>query len=114
MKKTRVMWIENKGHGGIVGPARIGRVVFSKSGQSIHYRGHRFETLAGAGFKSNYVDVETGAHYWISGCRRDGMDALYATDVEIDDDVREEYWRVIRGKPENAHVARFRAIGKNT
>ncbi|HEV8061659.1 MAG TPA: hypothetical protein VGP68_17390 [Gemmataceae bacterium] len=45
------------------------------------------------------MDTETGDHYWISGPRRDGEDALYVTQVapEIDDDVREEYFPKIRG-----------------
>src|SRR5687767_2676630 len=30
--------------------------------------------------------------YWISGCKKDGSDALYSTLIEIDEDVREEYW----------------------
>ena len=111
--KPRIMWIEYKGDGDLVGPARIGRVRFSKSGKSVHYRGHRFETLSGQGSKANYVEVETGEQYWISGCRKDGRDALYSTDVEIDEDVREEYWKEIRSQPENAHVSSFRAQGKN-
>ena len=55
--------------------------------------------MKGEGFKSNYYDVETGDHYWISGPRRDGQDALYATHgtPEIDEVVREEYLRDIRG-----------------
>lgn len=110
--KSRIMWIENKGDDGIVGPARIGRVTFSKTGKSLYYQGRRFETLAGKGFKSNYVDLETGEHYWISGCRKDGRDALYNTDVETDEDVREEYWFEIRNQPENVHISSFRAQGK--
>jgi hypothetical protein len=43
---------------------------------------------------------------------KDGRDALYSTDVEIDEDVREEYWTQIRKRPENVHVTRFRANGK--
>ncbi len=105
------MYIENKS-GSLSGPARIGRVRFSKSGQSLHYHGKTFETLKGSGFKSNYFETETGDHYWISGCRKDGMDALYSTDVEIDDDVKEEYWVEVRGMPENKHISKFRAKGK--
>lgn len=105
------MYMENKS-GGLSGPARIGRVRFSKSGRSIHYRGRTFETLKGHGFKSNYFDTETGEHYWISGCRKDGVDALYPTDVEIDEDVQEEYWTRVRGLPENRHISRFRSISK--
>ncbi len=110
MSKTRIMWIEKKD--GLAGPARIGRVTFSKSGQSIHYNGRTFQTLKGRGFKANYADVETGEEYWISGCRKDGRDALYNTDATIDDDVREEYWTKVRRSPENAHVSSFRALGK--
>jgi hypothetical protein len=111
MKKTRIMYIEFKGDR-LIGPARIGRVTFSKSGKSIHYKGKTFETLKGHGFKANYFDVDTGEHYWISGCRKDGMDALYSTDVEIDEDVLDEYWTKIRGVVENKHISRFRAKGK--
>ena len=106
------MYIEYKGEG-LAGPARIGRVTFSKSGKTINYRGKSFQTLTGSGFKANYFDVESGEHYWISGCRKDGRDALYDTQVEIDDDVREDYWITIRNKPENVEVSSFRALGKN-
>lgn len=98
--KSRVMYIESKA-GGLTGPARIGRVTFSKTGATVYYLGRAFQTLKGSGFKSNYFDVETGAHYWISGPRKDGKDSLYATHVapEVDLDVREEYWSEIRGLP---------------
>jgi hypothetical protein len=96
----------------IVGPARIGRMTFSKSGKSIQYQGKTFQSLKGSGFKSNYYDVETGEEYWISGCRKDGMDALYNTEVEIDNDVQEEYWVEIRGLPQNKHISKFFAKGK--
>src|SRR2546423_14165055 len=98
------MWIEQKVDG-IVGPARIGRVTYSKSGLSLSYRGQQFGSLRGKGFKANYVDRATGEHYWISGCHKDGKDALYSTTVEIDEDVRQEYWAKIRNKPEQSHVS---------
>jgi hypothetical protein len=97
------MYIEAKGEG-LTGPARIGRVTFSKSGRSVHYRGNTYQTLRGYGFKANYRDVATGEYFWISGCHKDGADHLYGkgVPVEIDDDVREEYWRTIREKPARA------------
>ena len=108
----RIMWVERKGSGGLVGPARIGRVLPSRTGQSLHYDGQTFHTLRGRGFKANYYDVGTGEEYWISGCRKDGMDALYSTDVEIDEDVREEYWTKIRHRGDLVQVSSFRAPGK--
>lgn len=100
----RIMYIEHKA-GGLTGAARIGRVTFSKTGRTLYYRGQTFQSLKGAGFKSNYYCVETGEDYWISGPKRRGGDALYGgnTPIEIDDDVREEYWRDIRRQPERIH-----------
>lgn len=109
---TRIMYIEAKS-GGLAGPARIGRVTFSKTGKSIHYSGRTFQTLKGRGFKANYFDVETSEPYWISGCRKDGRDALYSTPVEIDEDVRDEYWSVLRSRPDLAATTGFQAIGKH-
>jgi hypothetical protein len=113
MTPSRIIWIENKSAGdGLLGPVRIGRVTSSKSGSTLYYNGRSFRSLRGQGYKANYVDTETGEEYWISGCRRDGMDALYNTNVQIDNDVREEYWLTIRNQSENVHVAAFRAKGK--
>lgn len=109
--KSRIMYIEYKGEG-IVGPARIGRVTFSKSGKSIYYKGKCFESLKGAGFKANYFDKETGEQYWISGCHKDGKDALYSTTVVIDEDAREEYWLQIRKQPENTNLSSLKLKGK--
>lgn len=97
----RIMYIERKA-GGLTGTARIGRVTFSKTGRTLYYRGQKFQSLKGAGFKSNYYDVDSGENYWISGPKRNGGDSLYGgrTPIEIDDDVREEYWRDIRRQPE--------------
>ena len=96
-----IMYVECKA-GALTGPARIGRVTFSKTGRTLYCRGQRFQSLKGAGFKSNYYDVDTGEDYWISGPKRAGGDALYGASIpiEIDADVREEYWRDIRRQPE--------------
>ena len=54
------MYIESKADG-LSGPARIGRVSFSKTGRTLYYGGKEFRSLEGMGFKANYHDVETGA-----------------------------------------------------
>jgi len=114
------MYIENKGgsfvehtvgdakwrdlaEGNLAGPARIGRVSFSKTGTTIYYQGRSLQKLKGGGFKSNYFDIATGEHFWISGPKKNGQDALYATNIptEIDEDVREEYWTTIRKLPQH-------------
>ena len=97
----RIMYIECKA-GGLTGTGRIGRVTLSQTGRTLYYRGQKFQSLKGAGFKSNYYDVVTGEDYWISGTKRNGGDALYggSLPIEIDEDVREEYWRDIRRQPD--------------
>jgi hypothetical protein len=113
--KPRIMYLECKGGGlvemcgqvvvdtsgvNLTGPAWIGRVKFSRTGNTLFYDGKRFHRAEG--FKSNYVCEETGELYWISGPKKRGGDALYATNIttKIDDDVREEYWTQIRNSPE--------------
>ena len=100
-KRTRIMYIESKAEG-LVGPARIGRVFYNKRGCTLRYGEKEFQSLKGRGFKSNYREINTDDEYWISGPRRDGADRLYVCNiaVDIDDDVREEYWTTIRKKPE--------------
>ena len=102
----RIMYIECKG-GNLTGTARIGRVTFSKTGRTLRYGGLTFQSLKGAGFKSNYFALETGADYWISGPKRNGDDRLYGSilPVEIDADIRMEYWRDIRRLPERIQDA---------
>lgn len=105
--QPRIMYIEDKTHSHS-GPARIGRVTYSKSGASIYYGGRTLRSLKGRGFKSNYVDIDSGEEFWISGPRKDGTDRLYGErkPIEIDEDVREEYWLTIRGLPEEKHRKR--------
>jgi hypothetical protein len=99
---ARIMYIERKA-GNLTGSARIGRVTFSKTGKTLSYAGQKFRSLKGYGFKANYFEVESGEEYWISGCKRNGQDRLYGerVPVEIDDDVRDEYWITIRRRPQD-------------
>ncbi len=96
LARSRIMYIEEKS--GLEGDARIGRVYFSKSGRTLYYNGQRFRSLKGSGYKANYYDLETGAHYWISGPKKDRNDRLYGGcgGVQIDSDVYAEYRRYLR------------------
>jgi hypothetical protein len=99
--KSRIMYIESKAEGLSGGSARIGRVTFSKTEKTIYYRSQIFHRLPRGGFKSNYYDRGTNEDYWISGPKKDGSDRLYGerVPIEIDEDVREEYWTQIRSEP---------------
>jgi hypothetical protein len=67
----------------------------------MYYDGKEFLKVKN-GFKHNCIDIETGEEYWISGCKKDGDDTLYGGNkpIEIDEDAREEYWTVVRNRPD--------------
>jgi len=108
--KSRIMYIELKSQPGghdDRGPARIGRVTFSKTGSSVYYQGKRLQRLRPAGC-ANHYDVDSGDTYWISGPKKNGEDRYswaQRTPVEIDEDAREEYWTTIRNQPERKNEA---------
>ncbi|ABC30462.1 hypothetical protein HCH_03727 [Hahella chejuensis KCTC 2396] len=110
--KYNVMYIEEKS-GVAALEANIGQVFFSKSGKTLEYKGRKFKSLKGSGFKANYFDTETGEHYWFSNCRKDGNDGLYRTKVFVDEEVRREYWGDIRKMPERIEQAHFISTGKH-
>jgi hypothetical protein len=84
-------------------------VIFSKTGRTLRYAGREFRSLKGD-YKRNHFDVAKGETFWNSGPKKRGGDRLYNCNlrIEIDADVREEYWRDIRGEPERpAEAATF-------
>ena len=85
--------------------ARIGWVRFSKTGATLYYGGREFQSLKG-GYKANYFELQSGEEYWISGCKREGGDRLYVSGkpIHIDDDARDEYWTMIRRRPDLSHL----------
>lgn len=102
--KFRIMYLEDKSKG-LNGPARIGRVRVSKTGETLYYAGRTFQALRNSGLKANFSDSETGQPFWIAKARKGGDDRLYKGAGEpptIDEDVREEYWRDVRGVPDPA------------
>jgi hypothetical protein len=114
--KTRIMYIEQKT--GDFAQAFIGRVTFSKSGRTIYYRDKAFVSV-GDGNYGNYYGYDKKEYivnqnvkeqkrlayevYWISGPKKDGSDRGDGRTpvIQIDEDVREEYWATIRGLPES-------------
>ncbi|MDB3907305.1 hypothetical protein N9355_07520 [Crocinitomicaceae bacterium] len=96
LERSRIMYIEDKSSG-LEGNARIGRVYFSKSGKTLYYKGRKFQSLKGTGFKANYFDIESGDEFWISGPRKDRQDRLYGGQlgVEIDTDIKNEYLKLL-------------------
>lgn len=89
------MYLENKE----TGEARIGRVSFSRTYQTVYYQGKSLQRAGGEKIKGNFFDLETGEEYWVSGCKKRGGDSHWAEKVPviINEEVAEEYWAKIRG-----------------
>jgi hypothetical protein len=105
----RIMYVELKSDQSDSGPAWIGRVRFSKTGQTVFYRGL---TLARQqGVSGNHVDIATGDEYWVSGVKRDGTDRHWAGrgPVHVDSDVLDEYLRMVDASVANQVRRRQRA-----
>ena len=73
------------------GPAWIGKVKASKSGRTVYFNDHAFQKYNG--IAGNYIDVETGEEYWISGIKKNGQDRHWAGKgkIIIDQRIAEEY-----------------------
>ena len=104
------MYVAREDPGGRTHWARIGRVRLSKTGRTLYYAGRE---LRGEG-QPWYRDVETGEKFHVQQAREDGLDRSEGRKrgsfpVEIDDDVRDEYWTRVRREPARAHVRVIRS-----
>jgi hypothetical protein len=102
--KPQIMFIAQVDSGGRTAWARIGRARFSKTGRTLYYG--ELE-LRGAG-QPWYREAVTGEMFHAQPARADGLDRSEGRKrgsfpVEIDDDVREEYWTDIRREPQRRH-----------
>jgi len=111
--RNEIMYIELEGTCSAAGSGRIGRVTFSKTGKTIYYRGRTLKPVRHARGRANYIDADTGERFWVSGCKKAGNDTLYPGMIEIDEDVREEYWLNIRNQPDRVSQTSVRSEGKH-
>ena len=65
---NNLMYIELKTGYSDDGPAWIGYVKTSKSKKTIYFNDHAFQKNIGN--YANYIDIENGDKYWISGLKR--------------------------------------------
>ena len=63
-----LMYIELKSGYSDDGPAWIGYVKTSKTRKTVYFNDHAFQKAIGGG--SNYIDIENGDEYWISGLKK--------------------------------------------
>jgi len=89
--KIEIRYIELKSGYSDDGPAWIGKVKLSKSGQTIYFNDRAFRK--GQGISGNYYDIETKEEYWISGVKKDGTDRHWAGygKIFLDKSIVQEY-----------------------
>ncbi len=108
--EAQIMYIARQDPGGATQWARIGQVASSKTGRTLYYAGRE---LRGIG-QPWYRDAETGEFFHVQHARHDGLDRSEGRKrgsflVEIDEDVRQEYWTEVRGEPDRVHQRVFRS-----
>lgn len=93
-----LMYIELKTGYSDDGPAWIGYVKTSQSEKTIYFNDHAFQKYIGN--YSNYIDVETGDEYWISGLKRRESNRHWAGHgkIMIDQRAVKEYLSLIGEK----------------
>jgi hypothetical protein len=101
--KPELRYIELKTGHTDNGPAWIGLAEFSKSRQTVYFNGQAFRNIGGAGIGGNFVDIESGDEYWISGIKKDGADRHWAGTgkIKIDRNVVELYLSIVKSKKLN-------------
>lgn len=72
--RTEIKYLELKSGFSGNGPAWIGLVSFSKSGKTIYFDGKAFQRMGSARIQGNFMDIESGDEYWISGIKKDLSD----------------------------------------
>ncbi|MGE5796693.1 MAG: mannose-1-phosphate guanylyltransferase [Ignavibacteria bacterium] len=92
--KDKILFLELKTGFEDNGPAWIGKVKFSKTGLTVYFNNKGF--IKARGIKGNYIDIESGEEYWISGIKKNGNDPHWAgtVKIQIDRKVVNDYLKI--------------------
>ncbi len=101
--KNQLTYIELKTGFSDNGPAWIGLVEFSKTGQTLYFDDKALKRQKIPGTNSNHYDIETGDEYWVSGVKKNGQDRHWAGNgkIMIDKNSIGEYLNFINSKDLN-------------
>ena len=85
------------------GPAWIAYVVQSKTGRTVYFNGRGLMKLKGqrrGESGGNYIDIEAGESFWVSGVKTDGKDRHWAGSgkVLVEAAAVAEYLETIKAK----------------
>jgi len=76
--------------------ARIGKVSYSKTGQTIYYKDKKLQKIKGGGASSNYKDEATDQEYWVSGIKKEGSNRhrFGSGIVIVDKEAKSEFLKI--------------------
>lgn len=81
------------------GPSWIGWVDFNRSWNTARYQGREFRRTPGLIY-GNFIDVQTGEKFWLSGPKREQSDTRYGPRTSsVDEDARDAYHAFLSGGP---------------
>lgn len=102
--KRQLTYIELKTGYSENGPAWIGLVEFSKSGQTLYFDNKALKKHKIPSSNSNHYDIETGNEYWVSGVKKNGQDRHWAGNgkIMIDKNSIADYLSFINAKELNS------------
>ena len=81
--KPQLTYIELKSGYADNGPAWIGILEFSKTGQTVYFNNKALKRLKIPSSNANHYDIETGDEYWVSGVKKTGTDRHWAGNGKI-------------------------------
>ncbi len=81
--KSKLTYIELKTGYSDNGPAWIGLVEFSKTGQTLYFDNKALKRQKIPGSNSNHYDIESGEEYWVSGVKKNRQDRHWAGSGKI-------------------------------
>ena len=92
--KKEIRYVELKTGYNDNGPAWIGLVGSSATGRTLYFQDKAFQRVRGCA--GNYIDIETGEEYWISGVKRTGSNRHWAGNgkIQLDRNLENEYLRI--------------------
>lgn len=95
--QPEIKYIELKSGFSDNGPAWIGLVEFSKSGQTVYFNNMALKKLKNPGIGANHFDIETGEEYWVSGIKKNGQDRHWAGGgkVLLEESIIEAYLNLV-------------------
>jgi len=96
VKHGQLIYVELKSGQSDRGSAWITRAQVSKSGRTLYFNGRALKSLFGSGVYANYICMQTGDEFWVSGVKVRGGDRHWAGGgpVMVDARVLDDYLRV--------------------